>query len=185
MKQSPNPVSRDRLEHMLTVQAQMHRETLPDAFTLRTMASVRTERARASQHAAAITARTPRAFPAFLSLACLAFLLAVFAIQPNTPGPQLPVSDQHGADSIARSSASADAVINNAVPIMADRPPRAIHSIDLQRAYALDDVILAPFREEADAIVDRGRSVGVAMLTALPAQPRAWSQPLRGSSSSR
>jgi len=159
MKSCSSRSARVRVDQVLPVHVRMHREELPHNFAQQTMAAVRCANARTQQFAgvAGRDQRMTRASFALAALTIAAALVAAFTFQSTHDAPVQPVR----------------LAVNQPKPI-------ALPNLELRAtgALMLNDNFVNPIRSEAEALIDTGRGMGEAMLSALPTRPRAWSDRL-------
>ena len=163
MKWNQRNAMRRRVDRMLQVQSHSVRESLPADFTRSTMAKVRTANARMQQRAACVP-QYPR------GLAPAAIALAVFVVIAAITALMIQNQSERPAPFVVANSTSSDPTIAKILP-----SEREIRSMGVE---LFDDAIIAPFKQEADALIGTGREVGLTMLSALPARPSAWSEHL-------
>ena len=159
MKRRSTRALRARVERLLPVQARMVREPLPDDFTRRTMASVRCARAR-TQLSESLAPRSAGFMPAAVGLAFLVVMVSVLASLPVREAPLPPAVVQEDAQAEPEQIIARDSVVV------------------ARGSFEFGDPLMDPIRHEVEALLDTGRGLGVTMLSALPAQPRAWTQHL-------
>lgn len=170
-----NRFGRDEFGRMLHVQSHVVREALPDDFAASTMAAVRRAKAVATQQnavrASASGSRFGLAGVALASLVVLASLAALVL--------QRQESEQRGSGAGEIVAATPTQPANADTVIAMATSPDETPSI---RTVTLKSAIVAPIQHEAEALLETGRDVGLTIVSALPAQPRAWTEYLAAGS---
>lgn len=151
---------RARVDRLMPVHARMHRDALSEDFTRRTMAAVRCANARAGQQAPTAP-RHLGATRAALALACLTITAALAASLTFQRGPSMRTTGVRQSPDRVTSSISL--------------PTFELHAT---RTSTFQHTLVEPIRNEAEALIDTGRDVGVAMLSTLPVRPQSWTDRL-------
>lgn len=157
-------MNRNELERRLEVDAERGRAALSDDFTRSTMAKVRTANAIAQQRTALLP-QPNRFMPAIAALAALvivASLIALFVLPQSAAPPTQPTP----------------MLVKDEPKPVATRINLPTTERTIERTAEVSSVFVKPFKGEADAILDAGRDLGMAMLATLPVQPRAWADRL-------
>jgi hypothetical protein len=159
MKRPSTRAARRRADQLLPVHARMARESLPEEFTRRTMASVRCAKARQHQ-SESLTVRSSGFFLAAVALACLVVIASVVALMSG------------------QATSTEPAIVRHAPPVSGEYRELRGPVMLARGSFEISDPFVAPIRSEVEALFDTGRDLGETMLSALPAQPRAWTQHL-------